>query len=68
MALFGPLVLKPGESALDRQVPAAGEARVIIDLKTQLLYVYRDDAAGRRVDHLERQEGQARPSSASGRC
>ncbi len=42
-ALFGPLALKPGDSRWVDSVPAKGDAHVVIDLKTQLLYVYRDD-------------------------
>ena len=41
-ALFGPLALRPGDSRWVDTIPATGEARVIIDLRTQLLYVYRD--------------------------
>ena len=40
-ALFGALALRPGDSRWVAAVPTTGEARVIIDLKTQLLYVYR---------------------------
>ena len=40
-ALFGPLALRPGDSRWAPAVPAAGEAQVVIDLRTQLLYVYR---------------------------
>ena len=40
-ALFGPLALRPGDSRWAQTIPTTGEARVIIDLKTQLLYVYR---------------------------
>ena len=42
-ALFGPLALSPGDSRWTNTVAAKGEAKVVIDLKTQLLYVYQDD-------------------------
>ena len=42
-AIFGPLALQPGESRWVDAIPATGEAQVVIDLKTQLLYVYRAD-------------------------
>ena len=42
-ALFGPLALRPGDHRWAAAVPASGEAKVVIDLKTQLLYVYRAD-------------------------
>jgi lipoprotein-anchoring transpeptidase ErfK/SrfK len=43
VALFGPLRMKPGEYKWAPNVPAAGETRVVIDLMTQLFYVYRGD-------------------------
>ncbi len=43
VAAFGPLSLRPGESRWVADVPTTGEAQVVIDLKTQLLYVYRAD-------------------------
>ena len=43
VAAFGPLALRPGDSRWVADVPATGEAQVVIDLKTQLLYVYRAD-------------------------
>lgn len=43
VALFGPLVMKPGEFRWTTDIPKEGEAKVIIDLLTQLFYVYRDD-------------------------
>ena len=42
-ALFGPLKLKPGQYLWATSIPAEGEARVVIDLLTQLFYVYRGD-------------------------
>ena len=42
-ALFGPLLLSPGDSRWTNTVAANGEAKVVIDLKTQLLYVYQDE-------------------------
>ena len=42
-ALFGALALRPGDHRWVAHVPAKGEAKVVIDLKTQLLYVYQDE-------------------------
>lgn len=42
-AAFGTLALRPGEYRWTAAVPAEGEARVVIDLITQLFYVYRND-------------------------
>ena len=42
-AIFGPLALAPGDYRWVDSIPATGEARVVIDLKTQLFYVYRDE-------------------------
>ena len=42
-ALFGPLALKPGQYRWAASIPEAGETRVVIDLLTQLFYVYRGD-------------------------
>ena len=42
-ALFGPLALRPGDHRWVDNIPAKGEAQVVIDLKTQLMYVYRAD-------------------------
>jgi lipoprotein-anchoring transpeptidase ErfK/SrfK len=41
VAEFGALALKPGDYRWTAAVPAEGEAKVVIDLKTQLMYVYR---------------------------
>ena len=41
LAAFGPLNMKPGESHWLAQVPAEGEAKVVIDILTQRFYVYR---------------------------
>lgn len=43
LAAFGPLALKPGEFKWAAEVPKEGETRVVIDLLTQLFYVYRGD-------------------------
>jgi lipoprotein-anchoring transpeptidase ErfK/SrfK len=43
VALFGPLQLRPGQYRWAANVPASGDARVVIDLMTQLFYVYRGD-------------------------
>ena len=42
-ATFGALALRPGDHRWVDNVPATGDAKVVIDLKTQLLYVYRDE-------------------------
>ena len=42
-AQFGVLALRPGDHRWVDNVPAKGEAKVVIDLKTQLLYVYQDE-------------------------
>ena len=43
IAAFGPLALKPGQYRLATTVPTEGDTRVVIDLLTQLFYVYRGD-------------------------
>jgi lipoprotein-anchoring transpeptidase ErfK/SrfK len=43
VALFGPLALKPGEYKWAATVAQAGETKVVIDLLTQLFYVYQGD-------------------------
>ena len=43
VALFGPLRMKPGEFKWAATVPETGETRVVIDLLTQLFYVYRGE-------------------------
>ena len=43
LALFGRLALKPGDYRWAAAIPEAGETRVVIDLLTQLFYVYRGD-------------------------
>jgi lipoprotein-anchoring transpeptidase ErfK/SrfK len=43
VAAFGPLAMKPGDFRWAANVPAEGETRVIIDLLTQLFFVYRGD-------------------------
>jgi lipoprotein-anchoring transpeptidase ErfK/SrfK len=42
-AAFGPLRLKPGQYRWAAAIPESGETRVVIDLLTQLFYVYRGD-------------------------
>lgn len=42
LAAFGAVALKPGDFRWVADVPADGEAKVVIDLRTQLFYVYRD--------------------------
>jgi len=41
---FGPTNLKPGEFLWAEKVPAEGEARIVVDLLTQMAYVYRGEA------------------------
>ena len=43
VALFGPLAMRPGEFKWAASVPEAGETKVVIDLMTQLFYVYRGE-------------------------
>jgi lipoprotein-anchoring transpeptidase ErfK/SrfK len=43
VALFGPLALKPGDFRWAENVPQTGEPRVVIDLLSQLFYIYRGD-------------------------
>ncbi|MDQ3482734.1 MAG: L,D-transpeptidase family protein [Pseudomonadota bacterium] len=43
IAAFGPLAMKPGEFRWIASVPKDGETKVVIDLLTQLFYVYRGD-------------------------
>ena len=43
VALFGPLTMKPGEYKWAATIPATGETRVVVDLLTQLFYVYRGE-------------------------
>ena len=42
-AMFGPLALRPGDYRWAAAIPDSGETRVVIDLLTQLFYVYRGD-------------------------
>ncbi len=41
VAAFGPLALRPGQYRWAASIPETGETRVVIDLLTQLFYVYR---------------------------
>jgi L,D-transpeptidase-like protein len=43
VAEFGKLGLKPGEFVWATSVPAAGDTRIVADLLTQMVYVYRGD-------------------------
>ncbi len=43
IAAFGQLAMKPGEFRWIASVPKDGETKVVIDLLTQLFYVYRGD-------------------------
>ena len=43
VALFGPLALKPGDYRWAASIPKDGETRVVVDLLTQLFYVYRGE-------------------------
>jgi lipoprotein-anchoring transpeptidase ErfK/SrfK len=43
VAAFGVLAMKPGEYRWAEAVPQEGEAKVVIDLMSQLFYVYRGD-------------------------
>ena len=43
VALFGPLALRPGDFRWAASVPDAGETKVVVDLMTQLFYVYRGE-------------------------
>ena len=42
-AVFGQIALRPGDYRWAAAVPDSGETRVVIDLLTQLFYVYRAD-------------------------
>ena len=42
-AVFGPLALRPGQYRWAQTIPESGETRVVIDLLTQLFYVYRGE-------------------------
>jgi len=43
VALFGPLAMTPGEYKWAANIPETGDTKVVIDLLTQLFYVYRGD-------------------------
>ena len=43
VAMFGPLYLKPGDFRWAENAPQTGEPRVVIDLLSQLFYIYRGD-------------------------
>ncbi|HET7817254.1 MAG TPA: L,D-transpeptidase family protein [Sphingomicrobium sp.] len=42
-AVFGPLALRPGQYRWAAAIPEEGETRIVVDLLTQLFYVYRGD-------------------------
>ena len=43
VAEFGKVGLKPGEYVWAAAVPEVGESRIVVDLLTQMTYVYRGD-------------------------
>jgi lipoprotein-anchoring transpeptidase ErfK/SrfK len=43
LATFGPLYMKPGQYRWTADIPQTGEARIVIDLMSQLFYVYRGE-------------------------
>ena len=43
VAIFGPLAMRPGEFKWAATIPQTGETKVVVDLLTQLFYVYRGD-------------------------
>ena len=43
VALFGPLAMTPGEYKWAASIPETGDTKVVIDLLTQLFYVYRGE-------------------------
>jgi lipoprotein-anchoring transpeptidase ErfK/SrfK len=43
VALFGPLHLKPGQYVWVAAMPEAKDTRIVVDLLSQLFYVYRGD-------------------------
>lgn len=43
LAAFGPVALRPGQFRWVADMPKEGESKVVIDLLTQRLYVYRGD-------------------------
>ena len=43
VALFGPLHLKPGQYLWAAEIPQSKDTRVVVDLVSQLFYVYRGD-------------------------
>ena len=43
VAAFGKVGLKPGEYVWTTTVPATGDTRIVADLLTQMVYVYRGD-------------------------
>jgi lipoprotein-anchoring transpeptidase ErfK/SrfK len=43
VSAFGKVGLKPGQYVLAQSIPAQGETRVVVDLLTQMAYVYRSD-------------------------
>ena len=43
VAAFGPVALKPGEYKWVAEMPKEGDAKVVVDLLSQLFYVYRGE-------------------------
>lgn len=43
VAVFGPLAMRPGDYRWAATIPATGETKVVVDLVTQLFYVYRGE-------------------------
>src|SRR4051794_16751323 len=43
VALFGPLQLRPGQYRWAADIPQTGDTKVVVDILTQLFYVYRDE-------------------------
>ena len=57
VATFGRVALAPGDFRWAAAIPETGDTSIVIDLLTQLFYVYRGEQLVGVVDHLERQEG-----------
>jgi lipoprotein-anchoring transpeptidase ErfK/SrfK len=43
LATFGPVTMKPGQFRWVADIPKEGETKVVVDVLSQLFYVYRDD-------------------------
>ena len=67
VAEFGKPGLKPGEYVWAVAMPAEGETRIVVDLLTQMAYVYRgDQLLGASID-VEREDGPRHAATATGR-